>query len=251
MGGLSAVHLAREGITELTIVNRSVEKAQRLADNVAANHPGVTAVGVGLSDLPAAMAGTDVAMTCSGSVGSVVSVAEVHHALAARTATTPLVICDLGLPRNVDPAAGRLPGVELIDIEGLRGDEETQAAEGDLLGARAIVAAELADHLAAQRRAEVTPTVTALRQRANEVVEAEIMRLSHGCRHCRMPNVTRWPTPCAASSTAVARADGAREATCGDRQRRSVRRGAARTVRAAPGCRRIGVGARRRGESAA
>ena len=57
----------------------------------------MTAVGVGLSDLPAAMAGTDVMMTCSGSVGSVVSVAEVHHALAART-TTPLVICDLGLP---------------------------------------------------------------------------------------------------------------------------------------------------------
>lgn len=177
MGGLSAVHLAREGISELTIVNRSVEKAQRLADNVAANHPGVTAVGAGLADLPAAMAGADVMMTCSGSVGSVVSVAEVHHALAARTATTPLVICDLGLPRNVDPAAGRLPGVELIDIEGLRGDEETQAAETDLLGARAIVAAELADYLAAQRRAEVTPTVTALRQRANEVVEAEIMRL--------------------------------------------------------------------------
>ncbi|MFT3901046.1 MAG: glutamyl-tRNA reductase [Gordonia sp. (in: high G+C Gram-positive bacteria)] len=177
MGGLSAVHLAREGVNQITIVNRSVEKAQRLADNVAANHPLVTAVGVGLDELPAAMASADVLMTCSGSVGSVVSVAEVHHALAARTAETPLVICDLGLPRNVDPAAGRLPGVELIDIEGLRGDEEAQAAETDVVGARAIIAAELADYLAAQRRAEVTPTVTALRQRANDVVEAEILRL--------------------------------------------------------------------------
>ena len=39
MGGLSAVHLAREGITELTIVNPQRREAQRLADNVAANHP--------------------------------------------------------------------------------------------------------------------------------------------------------------------------------------------------------------------
>ncbi len=185
MGGLSAVHLAREGVTGITIVNRSVEKAQRLADNVAANHPGVTAAGVGLHELPTAMATADVMMTCSGSVGSVVSVAEVHHALAARTASTPLVICDLGLPRNVDPAAGRLPGVELIDIEGLRGDSQTQAAETDIVGARSIVAAELADYLAAQRRAEVTPTVTALRQRASEVVDAEIMRLE-----ARLPQLT-------------------------------------------------------------
>ncbi|QKT08408.1 glutamyl-tRNA reductase [Gordonia sp. X0973] len=177
MGGLSAAHLAREGVDQITIVNRSVERAQRLADNINANHPGVTAVGVGLDALPAAMAQADVMMTCSGSVGSVVTVAEVHHALAARTITTPLVICDLGLPRNVDPAAARLPGVELIDIEGLRGDSQAQAAEADVVGARAIVAAELADYLAAQRRAEVTPTVTALRQRASEVVDAEIMRL--------------------------------------------------------------------------
>ncbi|GED98934.1 glutamyl-tRNA reductase [Gordonia crocea] len=185
MGGLSAAHLAREGVGQITIVNRSVEKAQRLADNVSANHAGVTATGVGLDELSTAMANADVMMTCSGSTGSVVSVAEVHHALAARTATTPLVICDLGLPRNVDPAAGRLPGVELIDIEGLRGDSQTQAAEADLVGARGIVAAELADYLAAQRRAEVTPTVTALRQRANEVVEAEVMRLES-----RLPSMT-------------------------------------------------------------
>ncbi|MDY6809009.1 MAG: glutamyl-tRNA reductase [Actinomycetota bacterium] len=176
MGGLATAQLAREGVRDLVVVNRTVANAQHLAGNVAANH-GIAVRGVGLDDLPAAMATADVVVTCTGSVGSVVGVGEVHSALATRTDSRPLVICDLGLPRNVDPAAGRLPRVHVVDIEGLRGDAETQAADNDTSAARSIVAAELADYLTHQRQAEVTPTVAALRQRAAEVVEAEILRL--------------------------------------------------------------------------
>ncbi|MDF6099638.1 glutamyl-tRNA reductase [Gordonia hongkongensis] len=177
MGGLATAQLAREGVTEMVVVNRTVDKADHLAGNIAANH-GISVRGVGLDDLPAAMATADVVVTCTGAIGAVVGVGSVHSALAARTGdAAPLVICDLGLPRNVDPAAARLPGVHIVDIEGLRGDSETQAAENDTLAARSIVAAELADYLTHQRQAEVTPTVAALRQRAADVVEAEILRL--------------------------------------------------------------------------
>ncbi|AZG47986.1 glutamyl-tRNA reductase [Gordonia insulae] len=176
MGGLATAQLAREGVRDLVVVNRTVANAEHLAGNVAANH-GIAVRGVGLDELPAVMAAADVVVTCTGSVGSVVSVGEVHSALAARASGRPLVICDLGLPRNVDPAAARLPGVHVVDIEGLRGDSETQAAENDTSAARSIVAAELADYLTHQRQAEVTPTVAALRQRAADVVEAEILRL--------------------------------------------------------------------------
>nr|WP_223205183.1 glutamyl-tRNA reductase [Gordonia jinghuaiqii] len=185
MGGLATAQLAREGVTEMVVVNRTVENAAHLAENISANH-GIKVTGVGFDDLPAAMAAADVVVTCTGAVGAVVSVGDVHEALAARAGAgtgrtqgrpMPLVICDLGLPRNVDPAAGRLPGVHVVDIEGLRGDSATQAAENDTLAARSIVAAELADYLTHQRQAEVTPTVAALRQRAADVVEAEILRL--------------------------------------------------------------------------
>ncbi|MBR7191400.1 glutamyl-tRNA reductase [Gordonia sp. JH63] len=177
MGGLATAQLAREGVTEMVVVNRTVDKADHLAGNIAANH-GISVRGVGLDDLPEAMATADVVVTCTGAIGAVVGVGSVHSALAARTGdAAPLVICDLGLPRNVDPAAARLPGVHIVDIEGLRGDSETQAAENDTLAARSIVAAELADYLTHQRQAEVTPTVAALRQRAADVVEAEILRL--------------------------------------------------------------------------
>ncbi|GGF22353.1 glutamyl-tRNA reductase [Williamsia phyllosphaerae] len=176
MGGLAAAHLARDGVTELRVVNRTTEKAEHLAANVAKNH-GVRASAVPMSGLAGALADADVLVSCTGTVGSLVTVGEVHSALAARTQSTPLVICDLGLPRNVDPAAARLPGVHIVDIEGLRGDGATQAAAADTAAARDIVAGELADYLTHQRQAEVTPTVTALRQRAAEMVEAEIMRL--------------------------------------------------------------------------
>ncbi|GAB17873.1 glutamyl-tRNA reductase [Gordonia effusa NBRC 100432] len=177
MGGLAAANLAREGVNDLTVVNRTVAKASHLADNVRTNH-GIETHAVGLDGLTEAMSDADVVVTCSGSIGSVVGVGDVHKALARRTKSTPLILCDLGLPRNIDPAAARLPGVHLVDIESLRGDAETQAAHKDTEAARTIVADELADYLTSQRQAEVTPTVAALRQRAADVVEAEILRLN-------------------------------------------------------------------------
>lgn len=62
-------------------------------------------------------------------------------------------------------------------MESLQRDPAAGAAASDADAARTIVAAELANYLAGQRLAEVTPTVTALRQRAADVVEAELMRL--------------------------------------------------------------------------
>ena len=176
MGSLATSQLARDGVSEITIVNRTADRATELAEGVTERY-GVQATGVTFDDLVDAMADADVVVTCTGSVSAVIGVGEVHSALKKRVNAAPMLLCDLGIPRDVDPAAARLPGVELIDIEGLRGDEATKAAESDALAARSIVAGELADYLAAQRQAEVTPTVAALRQRAADVVEAEILRL--------------------------------------------------------------------------
>ena len=120
-------------------------------------------------------------------VRPVVSLADVHHALAnvARNEhTEPVVFCDLGMPRDIDPAVSGLPGVWVIDMERLQREPSARAAASDADAARQIVAAEVADYLLSQRMAEVTPTVTALRQRAAEVVEAELLRLDN-----RMPGL--------------------------------------------------------------
>ncbi len=176
MGSLATSQLARDGIEEITIVNRTADRATELAEGVAERY-GVTAAGATFDDLARAMTDADFVVTCTGSVSAVIGVGEVHSALTRRANAAPLMICDLGVPRDVDTAVARLPGVHVVDIESLRGDEETKAAHDDAVAARAIVNGELADYLAVQRQAEVTPTVAALRQRAADVVEAEILRL--------------------------------------------------------------------------
>jgi glutamyl-tRNA reductase len=175
MGGLSVAHLGRAGIGSLVVVNRTRERADHLAETAVS--AGVAATSVDLDDLASALADADVLVTCTGAVGAVVSLADAHHALAQREAGRPLAVCDLGLPRDVDPAVAGLPGVSVFDMESLQRDPAAGAASSDASAAREIVSSELSGYLAGQRLAEVTPTVTALRQRAAEVVEGELMRL--------------------------------------------------------------------------
>jgi glutamyl-tRNA reductase len=180
MGGLSVAHLLRAGVTHIDVVNRSLPRAHRLAENI--REQGATAQALALEQLPAALAAADVVVSCTGAVRPVVSLADVHHALASvhrDEIVRPLVLCDLGMPRNVDPAVAGLPGVAVIDMDRVQREPAARAAATDAEAARQIVAAEVASYLAGQRMAEVTPTVTALRQRAADVVEAELLRLDN------------------------------------------------------------------------
>jgi glutamyl-tRNA reductase len=178
MGALSAAHLVRAGIASVHVVNRSMPRAARLAAGL--REQGVVATAALLDDLPAALAQSDIVVSSTGAVRPVVSLADVHHALAGRRSGGDehgLVVCDLGMPRDVDPAVARLPGVWVVDMDRIQREPSARAASADAEAARQIVATEVATYLAGQRVAEVTPTVTALRQRAADVVEAELLRL--------------------------------------------------------------------------
>jgi len=179
MGALSAAHLTRAGVDNVYVVNRSLPRAQRLARKI--REAGAAAEALSLEKLHVALADADVVVSCTGAVSPVVSLADVHNALAAATRDTdqPLVICDLGMPRDVDPAVSGLPGVLVIDMERVQREPSARAAAADAEAARHLVSAEVATYLAGQRMAEVTPTVTALRQRAADVVEAELLRLDN------------------------------------------------------------------------
>lgn len=180
MGALSAAHLVRAGVEHIHVVNRSLSRAKRLARKI--RESGVGADALTLDRVPAAMTSVDIAVCCTGAVSPVVSLADVHHALADGNrdeATRLLVICDLGMPRDVDAAVAGLPGVRVIDMDRIQREPSARVATSDADAAHGIVAREVATYLAGQRMAEVTPTVTALRQRAADVVTAELLRLDH------------------------------------------------------------------------
>jgi glutamyl-tRNA reductase len=132
---------------------------------------GTPARAVGVDAVPAELRTADIVITCTGALDTVLTASMVA------AVPQPLVICDLALPRDVEPAARRLPGVTLIDLEDLA-DRLRRTEAGTSVGAaRTLVAEEVRRYLAAQRSAEVAPTVTALRRRGSQVVDAELLRL--------------------------------------------------------------------------
>ncbi|HJC28986.1 MAG TPA: glutamyl-tRNA reductase [Candidatus Dietzia intestinipullorum] len=175
MGGLAVAHLSRNGIEHIEVTNRTPERAERLSE--IARDAGTEAEAFPIDELADRVAGADILFTCTGAVGTVVTLGDVHTALSRRDAERPLVICDLGMPRDVDPAVAGLPGVTVLGIEALKADPETSAAAADADAARTIVDAELDAYMQAERMAGVGPLIGRLRGRGGQVVAAEMRRL--------------------------------------------------------------------------
>jgi glutamyl-tRNA reductase len=172
MGALSAAALRRADVSQIVIANRTPGNGARLAASLGEH--GVPATAVGLTGLAERIAAADVVVSCTGAAGTVIA----NGMVWARSADRPLVICDLGLPRDVDLGVADVPGVTIVDLESLQRRLDRAPGGPDTGRAAAIVAEELRGYLATQRSAEVTPTVTALRRRAAEVVDAEMLRLN-------------------------------------------------------------------------
>lgn len=175
MGGLAVAHLGRGGISHIDVTNRTPERADRLSE--IARDSGTPATAFPLEELSDVVAGADILFTCTGAVGTVVTLGHVHTALARRGDRGPLVICDLGMPRDVDPAVAGLPGVTVLGIEALKADPATSGAAAESDAARTIVDAELTAYTQAERMAGVGPLIGKLRGRGGQVVAAEMRRL--------------------------------------------------------------------------
>ena len=170
MGSLAGATLRRAGAAEVVVANRTAERAKRLAEALDGR-------GVGLDGLEAALVEADVVVSSTGATGVVVPLELVARAVERRGGR-PLAILDLALPRDIDPAVRSLPGVTLVDLEGLQEQLAATEAGADVAAAREIVAREVREFLAWQRAASIAPTVVALRSRADAVVEAELGRLA-------------------------------------------------------------------------
>ncbi|MFZ0078476.1 MAG: glutamyl-tRNA reductase [Trebonia sp.] len=170
MSGLAVATAARAGAARIAVANRTRSRAERLA-------AGAGGVVVDFADLPAAIAGAGLVISCTGAAGAVITGQMVGAALDQRPAGAPLVLLDLAMPRDVDPAVADLPDVSVIGLDELRGTGEAAVGAAEVAAVRAIVEEEFAAYGSAVRAAQVTPTVVALRAKAATVVDAELERL--------------------------------------------------------------------------
>jgi glutamyl-tRNA reductase len=89
-----------------------------------------------------------------------------------------LVLIDIAVPRDVEPEARSLRGVRLYDLDDLRGWGSSSLAPETIERARAIVDEEVAGFLAWQAARAAVPTIRALRERAERILDEEVERRS-------------------------------------------------------------------------
>jgi len=178
MSGLAVASVAREGAADLVVVNRTRARAERLAASAGGR-------AADMSDLTDLIAAADLVVTCTGASGHIITAEMMDAALGRRAqlsgkGSSPVVLVDLAMPRDVEPAIGAMRGVALTDLDTLAAADDSglQPADRDIEDVRRIMTEELAAHTSAIRGAAVAPTVVALRAKAARVVEAELARLT-------------------------------------------------------------------------
>ena len=177
MSGLTVASLHRAKVASITVLNRTVEKAQRLAGPVDGR-----AVALTQDSLVDEIAAADIVVSVTGARGTVLDRETVIEALQAKNSPRPnTFLIDLALPHDIAADVAELPHIRLLNLEGISA-LLTQAEQGsEVIEIIAQVRGMIRQALAAdqQRRAahKISPTVAALREQATTTVDAEFSRL--------------------------------------------------------------------------
>lgn len=152
------------------VANRTWARAAELARRIGGR-------AVQWDGLPGALEDADVLLTSTGSNGVLIDAGTMETVLDARGGR-PLLVVDIAVPRDVEPAVGRLSGVTLLDMDDLKGFADRAIAErrGELPAASAIVDEEVARFLDAAAQRQAVPAVVALREHAEDIRTAELAR---------------------------------------------------------------------------
>lgn len=154
----------------LMVASRSAVAAASMAERMGGRAVPFESLGPALEE-------ADAVLTSTGAPSTLVHVDDLEPVMQARRGR-PLLVVDVAVPRDVDPAVAEVPGVTLLDIDDLRAFAEAGIAERRREVARvdAIVEAEVARYTAASSARQLAPLVVALRDRAEEVRTSELER---------------------------------------------------------------------------
>jgi glutamyl-tRNA reductase len=162
--------LRQAGAGELVVANRTAARGAALARELAGR-------AVPLDGVEDELAGADLVVAATAGSRPTVTSAAVAAALSRRRSTGPLLLLDLGVPRDVEPEVRHLAGVVLADLDGLRAVLETdEAPRREVERVRALIAEETGAFMGGQREARLVPTIRALRARAERARQQELAR---------------------------------------------------------------------------
>ena len=176
--------LREAGVGELVVANRTMATGAALARDLGGR-------AVPLDRVADELALADLAVAATAGSTPTVGAATVADALARRDrrggggvkgspgGPGPLVLLDLGVPRDVEPGVRGLPGVVLADLDALRAVLETdEEPRREVERVRSLIARETGAFMGGQREARLNPTIRVLRARAEQVRQQELAKAS-------------------------------------------------------------------------
>jgi len=164
------VALAAAGPAAVQVANRTPSHAEALAARVGGHH-------LPLGSLEDALVEVDLLLTSTGATSVIVDHASVG-AVLERRAGRPLLIVDIAVPRDVDPAVARIAGVTLLDMDDLSRFADTGhiRRQAEVAAVESILADETERFSTDRTAREMAPLIESLRGRAEAVRQSEINR---------------------------------------------------------------------------
>ena len=160
------------GVSSIAIANRTWENAVELAGRVGGTP-------VRLTELHTTLVGVDLLVTSTGASSLMVEATDLS-ALMTRREGRPLLIVDIAVPRDVDPSAGSIDGITLLDMNDLRAfaDSGIRERQREVSAVEVIIEQEVERYSAYATAREVAPLIAALHGRADEIRDSELERFA-------------------------------------------------------------------------
>ncbi|MDR0888317.1 MAG: glutamyl-tRNA reductase [Coriobacteriales bacterium] len=167
MGKLAATYLMEKGVSHLSIASRTFAHAQELADAIGGE-------AVDISELEEHIAASDVLLSCTSAKEYVIKRDVISRVRRARRGR-PLLLMDIALPRDIDPACGDIGDVFLYDLDDLGGmmDDNAKGREAETTKVKEYVSQAVEKFLAWRQESSVTPTIKHMFKKASGVAAGE------------------------------------------------------------------------------
>ncbi|MCU4504828.1 glutamyl-tRNA reductase [Acinetobacter sp. WU_MDCI_Abxe161] len=181
MNSLVAKHLAEMGVAKIIICNRSRERADQLAQEIAHQ---VEVEIIEFSALAENLYRADVVSSCTGSLYQVIAYSDVKTALKKRRYQQILMV-DLAVPRDIDPKVEALDGVYLYGVDDLQSVIDENLAQRRQAAVEAeVMVNQLATQLITHQKVkEAGSTIHAYRQHSEEISQQELTHALEALHH--------------------------------------------------------------------
>ncbi len=177
-GELAAKHFVERKAGRVTIANRSAERAREMLDRIQEESASTQCEIISLGELENSLPKADIILSATSAPDYVLTEPMMKAAMEERKSSSPLVMIDIAVPRDIDPAIASLSNIFLKDIDDLQTivDRNTERRRLEIPKAEAIIEEELSRFLESLSRLEAGPTIKALREKFEAVRTEELER---------------------------------------------------------------------------